>query len=73
MRIKHWARISLGLGVLSLLAVVASHLALTDIYHAEGDLALEWSVLRVCAAIIVSFQVLTLLTLGRLLRNGRES
>jgi uncharacterized membrane protein YhhN len=68
-RIEHWARAAFGLGVLSLLAVLVSHLALTDIYHAEGDLSLEWSVLRVCFGIIIAFQIVTLLTLRKILRK----
>ena len=72
MRIEHWARVAFGLGVLSLLAVLASHLALTDIYHAEGNLRLEWSVLRVCGGVIVAFQAVTLLTLRKILRKTHD-
>lgn len=45
----------LTLGVLSTVALVVSFLALTDIAHGEVDLTLEWSVLRVCALVIVLF------------------
>lgn len=72
LRIERWAGIGLGLGALSLVAVLVSHLALTDIYHAEGDLTLEWNVLRACFAIIVAVQVFTLLALGKVLRNARH-
>jgi len=37
--------ISFFLGILSVIALLVSHLALTDIWHGEGDLRLEWSVL----------------------------
>jgi hypothetical protein len=69
MRIDRWIRLSLVLGVLALLAVVTCHLALTDIYHAEGDVRLEWNVLRVCFAVIVASQVAALVTLAKGLRR----
>jgi hypothetical protein len=69
MRIDRWIRLSLVLGVLALLAVVTGHVALTDIYHAEGDVRLEWNVLRVCFAVIVASQVATLVTLAKVLRR----
>jgi hypothetical protein len=56
------------LGVLSLLAGVTSHLALTDIYHAHEDVSLEWSVLRICALIFLLFIGSALFTLGRALK-----
>ena len=64
--------VSLALGVLSLIAVVFSHLALTDIYHGEADVNIEWRVLQVCALVIVAFQVAALTTLGRLIRRLPE-
>ncbi len=62
------ARFSIVLGLLSVLAVVASHLALTDISHGEGDLSLEWTVLRISFAVIVAFHISALITLVRLYR-----
>lgn len=62
MRIEKWIWASLGLSVLGLVAVVTSHLALTDIYHAEGDVSLEWNVLRVCFGVIVASQISGLVT-----------
>lgn len=67
-RTKTFAKISFGLGILSILAVVASHLALTDIWHAEGDLSLEWNVLQVSITVIGFFQVFALITIGRFLK-----
>jgi len=69
MRIDKWIRASLGLGVLALVAVLMSHLALTDIYHAEGDVSLEWNVLRVCFGVIVVSQIAALITLTKALRR----
>jgi hypothetical protein len=55
----------LVLGGISILAVVVSFLALTDIGHGESDLSLEWGVLRAAFLVIVLFQVSALVTLGR--------
>ncbi len=73
MPIIRWIHVSLTLGVFSLLAVAASHLALTDIYHADGDVSLEWNVLRVCFGVFVLSQVATLITLSKVLRSRRQS
>jgi hypothetical protein len=62
-------RITMGLGVLAVLAGVVAHLALTDIYHGEGDLTLEWRALQVCAVAVAGFVGMALLTLGRALRT----
>ena len=70
MRIKRWVWISLVLGLLALLAVMISHLALTDIYHGEEDVSLEWNVLRLCFGVIVLFQIVALITLTKVLRSS---
>lgn len=49
-------------GGFSIIAVVMSFLALTDIGHGEPDLSLEWAVLRTAFLVIVLFQVSTLVT-----------
>ncbi len=60
--------VSMALGALSLLAGLATHLALTDIYHGEADVTLEWSIVRVCALIFLTFIGTTLFTLRRALK-----
>lgn len=62
-----------GLGVLSLLAIVAAILALTDIGHGEPDLSLEWNVLRVAALAVIAFHVAALVAMRRALRVLRDS
>jgi hypothetical protein len=57
----------MALGALSLLAGLATHLALTDIYHGEADVTLEWSIVRVCALVLLAFIGMALLTLRRTL------
>ncbi|MBI2926853.1 MAG: hypothetical protein HYY24_14245 [Verrucomicrobia bacterium] len=66
--LKNLIRVTLALGVLSLLALLFSHLALTDIAHGEADVELEWNVLRVCALVLLLFIGATLFTLRRVLR-----
>jgi hypothetical protein len=70
MDLKTAARVSIVLGVGSILAVLVSHLALTDIYHGGEDLTVEWNVLRVCFGVIIAFQVAGLLTLRRFVRQA---
>jgi len=69
MELKTLVRVSFGLGVLSLLAVLVSHLALTDIYHGEADTSQEWRALQVSAVLILAFQISAIATLWRLLRG----
>jgi len=61
--LKTQIRVSILLGLLSLCAGVISHLALTDIYHAEVDVSLEWNVLRISALVILAFTAMALFTL----------
>ncbi len=68
----HFAiRVTSGLGLLSLLALGASHLALTDIAHGEPDLRLEWNVLRISGAVIAIFIVAAIAALRRTAKHRR--
>lgn len=67
--LKFQIQTTLSLGLLSLLAGLAAHLALTDIFHAEGDLSLEWNILRACAVILAAFTMFSLFTLRRVLKT----
>ena len=69
MRVKKWIWTSLGLGILAILAVLVSILALHDIYTGESDVTAEWSAIVVCFAIILLSQVTNLVTLTKLLRG----
>ncbi len=69
---------TIALGVLSLVGGVFAHLALTDIYHGEDNLSLEWNVLRICALVFLTFISFTLFTLRKSFReitwqNGAET
>jgi len=69
MQLKNQIRLAIALGILSLVAGIVGHLALTDIYHAESDLSLEWNMLRVGAAIFLIFIGYTLITLRKILKT----
>ncbi len=69
-RVKRNAVISLILGAMSVLAIGVSHLALTDIWHGEGDVSLEWNILRLAAAVIIMFHVSAFATLWQVIRVG---
>jgi uncharacterized membrane protein YidH (DUF202 family) len=58
-------RTAFGLGVASAAALVAAHLALTDISHGEADVTLEWNVLRAAFVVIGAFHVAGLAALRR--------
>lgn len=60
-------KISIVLGAMALVGLVVAHLALTDIYHAEGDLRAEWAALRASIAVVALFVVVALATLWRAL------
>jgi hypothetical protein len=45
-KLRIWAQISLTLGILSVVAFLACMAALTDIYHGEQDVRLEWTIVR---------------------------
>lgn len=68
-KLKRSALRSLVLGGLALAAVGACHLALTDIWHGEGDLTLEWRVLQFGFLVIVGAQISALVTIARVMRS----
>ena len=67
--LKTQIRIVIGLGMLSLLVVFTAHLALTDIYHGEADVALEWGIVRLCALVVLVFIGAALMTFRRALKS----
>lgn len=71
-RLHPMVPIAVALGTLSVLAILVSHLALTDIWHGEGDLQLEWRVLRISFGVIVAFHVVALVMLVGHLRDGKR-
>ena len=67
-KVKKYAVITLIFSGLSILALVFSHLALTDIYRGGEDLVLEWSLLRIAAIIFIVFITSTILTIKQVLK-----
>jgi hypothetical protein len=61
-------RLSLWLGIVSVVAVGVSFFALNDIGHGDGGPP-EWWALRVSFAIILAFQLSALMTLWRVMRG----
>ena len=65
-KIKRWALVTLGLGVLLIVSMLASHLALTDIWKGiEPNLSTEWSIVRVGFV----FEVLFLISVYMMIRR----
>ncbi|HEY5913882.1 MAG TPA: hypothetical protein VJA21_25110 [Verrucomicrobiae bacterium] len=60
--------VAVGLGAFALLCFVFLHLALSDIYHGEADLTLEWRVVQVASLGILVFIVAAMFALGRALK-----
>jgi hypothetical protein len=56
-------------GLLSLLATGLSFLALTDIWHGEADVSLEWNIVRAAYLLLAVFYPLAFYTVRRLLRE----
>jgi hypothetical protein len=71
-KLRTAALVSFILGVLSLLAMLTSYLALTDIRRREMGLSFEWQVLQISSAVIICFQVSALFTLRRVLRSVKK-
>lgn len=67
--IRAWIRLSIGLAVMSLAALVLAHLALTDIHRGEEDLTLEWTALRICFGVFFLFIAVSGQTLLRAYRT----
>ena len=68
-KVKKYIRITFFLSGLSMLALVLSHLALTDISHGGEDLSFEWTILRISAIIFITFIIFTILTLRHVLKG----
>lgn len=61
---KTLTTISVILGILTLLSILFSHLALTDIYHnTEPGLGLEWNIVRLGYLLTFAFAVIALVTI----------
>ena len=66
---KTQIKLALGLGILSLFMRLLGHLALTDIYHGETEVSLEWNILRVSALVFAFFVTFALTTFRKILET----
>ena len=70
-KLRIWASITLTLGILGLVALFCMHLALTDIYHGEDDVSLEWTILRLGFIIIFGLIVAAFICTGLVFKHFR--
>ena len=70
--IKKYSIFTLILAGFSIVALIMSHLALTDIYHGGEDLSMEWSFLRIAACIFLLFIASTIFTMKHVLKMTHE-
>lgn len=68
-KLRREIQVTMVLGILSLVSGVLVHLALTDIYHGEADVSLEWNVVRAGAVVFLAFISACLITLSRILKR----
>jgi len=61
--------VTIGVGVMSLAAFVFERLALTDIFHGEPDLHLEWAVVNAALLPVALFHLLGLVSLVAAMRR----
>ncbi len=66
--LKFSATITAILAFLSVIALIALFLALTDIANHEPDQTLEWYVSGICIFVLSAFTLSTIITLGFLMK-----
>lgn len=66
---KKLIRTTLGWGMLTLITGLFAHLALTDIYHAEPNVSIEWTIVQIAALTVLIFVALSMATLWKLLKK----
>lgn len=71
-KLRIWATVSLTLGILALVLLFVMHLALTDIYHGEEDVGLEWTILRLGFLVIFFLIIATFICTGLVLKHFRD-
>ena len=62
--------LTLFLGILTLIGLVLSHLALTEIYHnTEPNLDIEWNIVRTTFLITLIFTITSLIAVWKSLKE----
>ena len=72
-KLRNSARLTVGIGIVSVLAIVLCHLALTDIGHGDEDVELEWTIVQLGFAVILAFHAAALVTAYYALRSPSRS
>jgi uncharacterized membrane protein len=66
-KLKSLKRMSFGLGIIVLIGLFSSVLALLDIYqNNEPDLYLEWNIIRVTFLFTLMYVVVSLITISKI-------
>ena len=71
-KLRIWATVSLTLGILALVVLLVSVAALTDIYHGEEDLQLEWLFVRLAFLVIFFLFIATFVFTTLVLKHFRD-
>jgi hypothetical protein len=72
-KLEFSAKVTAGMGVLFILALIFSFLALTDIWHnIEPNLDVEWNVVRISFLIESLFFISVVVTLAQVFRYSRR-
>ena len=66
------AWLTLGTGIVPVFAIVLCHLALTDIWHGERSVELEWKIVQLGIAAIICFHAAALATAVFALKVARR-
>ena len=66
---KRWLLLIVILGVVSLVAFIFGRLAMTDIFHGEPDLTLEWKVVSATFLPVLIFHLVAIVAGIALLRQ----
>jgi hypothetical protein len=69
MKLETQLKGTLAIATLAAIAGVLNFLALSDIYHKEEDLSLEWTIVRYSNAVFLLFLCASVWTLWRGLRS----
>lgn len=70
-KLRIWATVSLTLGILAMVVLLIAVAALTDIFHGQEDLTLEWTFLRLAFGVIFFLIVATFIFTTLVLKHFR--
>ena len=65
--LKTYSIVTIVFGIISVVGIIFSHLALTDIWHGEPNTGTEWKVVQVAFFFIILFHVSAFITMYKLL------